>query len=98
MQNGYGVVFAHMANGVLPIRIGLLYDFPQGGDLFADALRLGLDEVAATGRLDREVEFVERHARGLPSGSEHDIKRAFAELDDERRRSRSSARRSPTTR
>jgi len=70
-----------MANGVVPIRLGLLYDFPQGGSLFADALRLGLDEVAATGRLDREVEFVEDHARGLPSGSEHDIKRAFAELD-----------------
>ena len=36
-----------------------------------------------SGRLDREIEFVEDHARGLPSGSEHDIKRAFAELDDE---------------
>ncbi len=70
-----------MANGVVPIRIGLLYDFPQGGSLFADSLRLGLDEVAASGRLDREIEFVEEHARGLPSGSEHDIKRAFAELD-----------------
>jgi branched-chain amino acid transport system substrate-binding protein len=70
-----------MANGVVPIRIGLLYDFPQGGSLFADALRLGLDEVAASGRLDREIELVDDHARGLPSGSEHDIKRAFAELD-----------------
>jgi ABC-type branched-subunit amino acid transport system substrate-binding protein len=70
-----------MANGVIPIRIGLLYDFPQGGSLFPDALRLGLDEVAASGRLDREIEFVEDQARGLPSGSEHDIKRAFAELD-----------------
>jgi ABC-type branched-subunit amino acid transport system substrate-binding protein len=66
---------------VVPIRLGLLYDFPQGGSLFADALRLGLDEVAASGRLDREIELVEDHARGLPSGSEHDIKRAFAELD-----------------
>ena len=36
-----------------------------------------------SGRLDREIEFVEQHARGLPSGSEHDIKRAFAELDDD---------------
>ena len=51
-----------MANGVVPIRLGLLYDFPQGGSLFADALRLGLDEVAASGRLDREIEFVEDHA------------------------------------
>ena len=72
-----------MANEVVPIRIGLLYDFPQGGDLFPAALRLGLDEVAATGRLDRDFEFVEQHARGLPSGSEHDIKRAFAALDDD---------------
>src|SRR3954451_581317 len=72
-----------MANGVIPIRVGLLYDFPQGSDLFPSALRLGLDEVAATGRLDREFEFVEQHARGLPSGSEHDIKRAFAALDDD---------------
>ena len=70
-----------MANGVVPIRIGLLYDYPQGGSLFADALRLGLDEVTASGRIDREIEFVEDQARGLPSGSEHDIKRAFAELD-----------------
>jgi len=72
-----------MANGVVPIRVGLLYDFPQGSDLFPSALRLGLDEVAATGRLDREFEFVEQHARGLPSGSEHDIKQAFAALDDD---------------
>ena len=47
------------------------------------SLRLGLDEVAATGRLDREFEFVEEQRAGLPSGSEHDIKRAFAKLDDE---------------
>ena len=72
-----------MANGAAPIRLGLLYDFPQGDDLFARSLRLGLDEVAATGRLDREVEFVERQARGLPSGSEADVTRAFRELVDE---------------
>ena len=72
-----------MANGVIPIRIGFLYDFPQGDDLFSASLRLGLDEVASSGRLDRDIEFVERHARGLPSGSEHDVKRAFAELVDD---------------
>ncbi len=70
-----------MAN-VLPIRIGFLYDFPQGDGTFTDALRLGLDDVAGSGRLDREFEFLEEQARGLPSGSEHDIKRAFAKLDD----------------
>src|SRR5689334_10196043 len=53
-----------MATGVIPIRIGLLYDFPQGDGLFADSLRLGLDEVAASGRLDREIELVDEQARG----------------------------------
>src|SRR4029079_4617759 len=53
------------------------------GDLFAKSLRLGIDEVAATGRLDRDVELIERQSRGLPSGSEAEIVRAFAELDAE---------------
>ena len=73
-----------MANtSALPVRIGLLYDYPQQGDLFAKALRLGIDDVAASGRLDRDVELVERQSRGLPSGSEADVTRAFAELCDE---------------
>src|SRR3954447_7548270 len=71
-----------MANDVIPIRIGLLYDFPQGDGLFAESMRLGLDEVAPTGRLDREIELVDSQARGLPSGSEHDITQAFAEVVD----------------
>src|SRR4029079_8552570 len=53
------------------------------GDLFAKSLRLGIDEVAATGRLDRDIELVERQARGLPGGSEADVVRAFRELVDE---------------
>jgi branched-chain amino acid transport system substrate-binding protein len=68
-------------NSALPVRIGLLYDFPQQGDLFTKALRMGIDEVG--GRLDRDVEFVERQSRGLPSGSEAEVVRAFDELDDE---------------
>jgi branched-chain amino acid transport system substrate-binding protein len=68
-------------NSALPVRIGLLYDFPQQGDLFAQALRTGLDEVGS--RLDREIEFVARQSRGLPSGSEAEVVRAFDELDDE---------------
>jgi branched-chain amino acid transport system substrate-binding protein len=71
-----------MANGAVPIRIGFLYDFPQGDDLFAASLQLGLDDVAATGRLDREFEFVHEQTRGLPSGSEADVKRGFAQLVD----------------
>jgi ABC-type branched-subunit amino acid transport system substrate-binding protein len=44
-------------------------------------LRLGLDEVAATGRLDREIEFVAEHANGLPGGSEHELVTSFRALD-----------------
>jgi branched-chain amino acid transport system substrate-binding protein len=67
-----------------PILIGLLFDFPQadGGASFEEAVRLGLDDIAATGRLDRPVEFVTRLARGLPLGSEHDVTTAFGELHD----------------
>ena len=65
-----------------PVRIGILYDYPQQGDGFETSLRLGLDDVAASGRLDREVEFVSVQAAGLPTGSEHDMLRAFLELDD----------------
>src|SRR5262245_66356972 len=72
-----------MATGATPIRIGLLYDFPQGDDLFPASMRLGLEEVAASGRLDREIELVDKQARGLPSGSEHDVVRAFGELVDD---------------
>jgi branched-chain amino acid transport system substrate-binding protein len=73
-----------MANSTaLPVRVGLLYDYPQMGDLFLKSLQLGIDEVAATGRLDRDVELIERQARGLPSGSEAEVVHAFDELDDE---------------
>jgi ABC-type branched-subunit amino acid transport system substrate-binding protein len=36
--------------------------------------------VAHTGRLDRDVEFVARHAAGLPGGTEHDVRERFAEV------------------
>src|SRR4051812_168335 len=62
-----------------PIRIGLLYDFPQhdGGDSFATAVQLGIDTVA----LDRPVELVRRLAAGLPSGTAFDVEEKFAELE-----------------
>ncbi len=71
------------AGDITPIRLGLLYDFPQGdgGALVEDTLRLGLATVA--GRVDRPVELVARHARGLPAGSEHELVTAFAELNAE---------------
>ena len=72
------------AGDTAPALVGVLYDFPQGdgGALFEDAVRLGLDEVAATGRLDRPVELVGRQARGLPAGTAHDVEQTFAELAD----------------
>jgi branched-chain amino acid transport system substrate-binding protein len=68
----------------LPILVGVLYDFPQGdgGASFEEALRLGLAEVSASGRLDRAVELVPRHARGLPGGTAHDIEKNYGELVD----------------
>ena len=58
---------------------------------FADALRLGIDEVAATGRLDRDVEFVERQSRGLALGERG---RGRARLRRARQRGRGRDRRS----
>jgi ABC-type branched-subunit amino acid transport system substrate-binding protein len=65
-----------------PIRIGILADIPgaDGGAGFEAALRRGLDVVAATGRLDRPVEFVRREGFGLPAGSEHAVVTAWHEL------------------
>lgn len=68
------------APSALPVRIGLLYDYPQADDSFAAALRLGVDEVAASGCLDRAIELVERPVRGLPSGSEAEVVRGFQDL------------------
>ena len=65
-----------------PVLLGVLYDFPQvdGGESFETALRLGVDEVAAGGRLDRDVELVAVHARGLPSGTAAAVEGAFEAL------------------
>jgi len=65
-----------------PLRIGVFLDFPQGDDGRAteDALRLGFDEVAQAGRLDRDVELLVAPVRGLPMGSEHEVADGFREL------------------
>ena len=67
-----------------PILVGVLYDYPQAdnGALFEDAVRVGIDEVAATGRLDRAFELLPRHAHGLPGGSAFHVEQTFAELVD----------------
>jgi ABC-type branched-subunit amino acid transport system substrate-binding protein len=66
-----------------PIVIGSLFDFPQAdeGASFLDAVRLGLDDVAATGRLDRPVELVRHLARGLPAGTARDVENGFDDLE-----------------
>ena len=66
-----------------PIRVGLLFDFPQadGGDDFEAGLRRGIDEVAAEGGLDRDLEFLRAEATGLPIGSEHALVTGFRDLE-----------------
>jgi len=68
-----------------PIRIGVLHDFPpvDGGESFERAVRLGVDDVAKSGRIDRPLEFRRILARGLPVGSEHEVVTAFHELEEE---------------
>src|SRR5688572_15454377 len=58
------------------IRIGLLYDYPQGDDLFIQSLRLGLDEFGHGDGID----FVERTAQGHPAGSPADVVAGFDAL------------------
>jgi ABC-type branched-subunit amino acid transport system substrate-binding protein len=66
-----------------PVLIGILYDFPQadGGAGFEEAVRIGIDEVAASGRLDRSLELVPRQAPGLPAGTAHRVEAVFRELE-----------------
>jgi hypothetical protein len=69
------------------MRIGVLHDFPtaDSGRSFEQHLRLGLQRVSDSGRLDDHVEIV--HAVGLglplPGGSAHAVERAFVELVDQ---------------
>lgn len=69
------------------VRVGVLHDFPTADDgrSFERSVRLGLQAVADSGRLEDEVEIV--HAVGLglplPGGSAHAVERAFAELADQ---------------
>jgi len=69
------------------VRIGVLHDFPtaDNGRAFERNLRLGLQPVVDSGRLDDQVEIV--HAVGLglplPGGSAHAVARAFGELVDQ---------------
>jgi len=72
-----------------PVRVGILHDmsdavddeFP-GGSLEA-RLRPAVEERVASGRLDREVEFVHAAGLGLPEGSAAAVARAFGALDEQ---------------
>jgi hypothetical protein len=67
------------------VRVGTLFDFPQrdGGVNFTKALRMGIEESVGLEGFDRPVEFVARHVRGLPLGTEHDVVTGVHELDAE---------------
>src|SRR5437763_8933782 len=80
-QRGSQCRVLHCAAMAAPVLIGVLYDFPQadGGAGFEEAVRIGIDEVAAGGRLDRPVERVPRPAPGLPAGPAHGVEEVFRE-------------------
>src|SRR3954447_12751 len=69
------------------VRIGVLHDFPTADDgrSFEQNLRLGLQTVVDSGRLDDQIEIV--HAAGLglplPGGSAYAVERAFVELAEQ---------------
>jgi branched-chain amino acid transport system substrate-binding protein len=75
-----------------PVRVGILNDgvgardgSDEGGtyrQLERD-MRLAVDAVAASGRLDRPVEFVHQYGFGLPAGTAHAVERAFSALVDQ---------------
>src|SRR5262249_41590020 len=62
-----------------PVRVGVLHDFPRpdGGAAFEWAVRLGVDEIAATGRLPAPVTFVHE-----PAHEDGALATAFARLVD----------------
>jgi ABC-type branched-subunit amino acid transport system substrate-binding protein len=67
-----------------PLRVGVLNDLsdqspgPAGVEQW---LRLAVEEVRATGRIDREVRFVCASGLGLPSGTAAAVEHAYAVLE-----------------
>jgi ABC-type branched-subunit amino acid transport system substrate-binding protein len=72
-----------------PIRIGILHDMTdEVDDELPDSslearMRPAVDTRVASGRLDRDVEFVHAAGRGLPEGSAAAVARAFHELEEQ---------------
>ena len=66
-----------------PLRVGILNDMsdgPPGPDKTERWLRMAADEVIASGRIDRPVEFVHAWGLGLPAGTAGAVERAYAAL------------------
>jgi ABC-type branched-subunit amino acid transport system substrate-binding protein len=66
-----------------PIRVGLLDDMaagPPGVSTIEPWLRQAVDDVLASGRLDRDVEFVPAYGLGLPAGTAAAVEQAYREL------------------
>ncbi|HVM68179.1 MAG TPA: ABC transporter substrate-binding protein [Acidimicrobiales bacterium] len=64
-----------------PALIGVLLDIETGDDTLAGpASKLAIADVGATGRLDREIVFVQETAPGLPHGTAHAVEAAFHRL------------------
>ena len=70
-----------------PIRVGILHDMTDsvaddaslGGHMDA-FMRLAIDDLVESGRIDRAVEFVHAAGLGLPAGTAFAIEQAFNEL------------------
>lgn len=65
------------------MRVGILDDMSEGPPGIGDSerwIRLAVDDLLASGRLDRDVEFVSAYGLGLPSGTAAAVEHAFVEL------------------
>ncbi len=66
-----------------PALIGVLLDIDTPGDTMGGApSALAIEDVTSTGRLDREIEFVQETAPGLPHGTGFAVEEAFHRLVD----------------
>lgn len=68
-----------------PVLVGILSDMAASdadgaSAAFEGFIRLALDPIVASGRIDRDVRFVHGHSLGLPGGTAHAVERAFADL------------------
>lgn len=66
-----------------PIRVGILNDMSDGLSGPTDTerwIRMTVDELRSSGRLDRDIEFVNASGLGLPSGTAAVVERAYAAL------------------